>query len=69
MLKEQQDRHQLQMLLLDHLVSQQNIVRVIDTFVDLLDLEEIGFKVKGGIKNGAPAFRIGDLLNYIITDI
>ena len=62
MLKEQQDRHQLQMLSLDHLVSQQSIVRVIDIFVDLLDLEEIGFKIKGGVKNGAPAFRIGDLL-------
>ena len=62
MLKKQQDRNQLQMMALDELVSQESIVRVIDTFIDLLDLEDIGFEVKGKIRNGAPAFHASDLL-------
>ena len=62
MLKKQQDRNQLQMMAPDELVSQESIVRVIDTFIDLLDLEDIGFEVKGKIRNGAPAFHASDLL-------
>ena len=62
MLKTHQDRNQLQMLPLDTAVDKNSIVRVIDVFVDLLDLKEIGFTVKGQIKNGAPAFHAADLL-------
>jgi transposase len=62
MLKTHQDRNQLQMLSLDTAVDKNSIVRVIDVFVDLLDLKEIGFIVKGQIKNGAPAFHAADLL-------
>ena len=62
MLKPHQDRNQLQMMSLDSIVAQDSIVRVIDVFVDLLDLKEIGFIIKGQIKNGAPAFHAADLL-------
>jgi len=62
MLKAHQDRNQLQMISLEAMVGKNSIVRLIDVFVDLLDLEEIGFIVKGKIKNGAPAFHAADLL-------
>ena len=62
MLKAHQNRNQLQMISLESMVSKNSIVRLIDVFVDLLDLEEIGFVVKGKIKNGAPAFHAADLL-------
>ena len=62
MLKKHQDRNQLQMMSLDSAVDKNSIVRVIDVFVDLLDLKEIGFIIKGQIKNGAPAFHAADLL-------
>ena len=42
MLKPQQDRNQLQMISLEAMVDKNSIVRVIDVFVDLFDLEEIG---------------------------
>lgn len=62
MLKTQQDRNQIQMWCLDAAIDKESIVRVVDAFVDLLDLEEIGFVVKGKIKNGAPAYHASDLL-------
>ena len=62
MLKPQQNRNQLQMISLESMVSKNSIVRLIDVFVDLLDLEEIGFIIKGKINNGAPAFHTADLL-------
>lgn len=62
MLKSHQDRNQLQMMSLDSAVAKSSIVRVIDVFVNLLDLKEIGFIIKGQIKNGAPAFHTADLL-------
>ena len=62
MLKSHQDRSQLQMMSLDSAVDKNSLVRVIDVFVDLLDLKQIGFIIKGQIKNGAPAFHATDLL-------
>ena len=62
MLKTHQDRHQFQLQSLDLAVDKNSIVRVIDVFVDLLDLKEIGFIIKGQINNGAPAFHAADLL-------
>ena len=62
MIKKGQDRNQLQMLSLETLVAEDSIVRVIDAFVDALDLKELGFIIKGQIKNGAPAFLASDLL-------
>jgi len=62
MLKTHQDRNQLQMMSLDSYVYKNSIARVIDVFVDLLDLKGIGFIIKGQINNGAPAFHAADLL-------
>lgn len=62
MLKPHQNRNQLQMISLEAMVDKNSIVRLIDAFVDLLDLEEIGFIIKGKINNGAPAFHTADLL-------
>ena len=47
---------------LESMVSSESVVRVIDVFVDSLDLEGLGFQIKGKIKNGAPAYRASDLL-------
>jgi len=63
MIKKGQDRNQLQMLSLETLVANHSIVRVIDAFVDALDLKELGFIIKGQIKNGAPAFLASDVTN------
>jgi len=62
MLKVQQDRNQFQMLSLESIVPQNSMVRLIDSYVDTLDVEGLGFKVKGKIKNGAPAYHCKDLL-------
>jgi len=62
MLKKGINRNQLQMLSLESLVAQDSVVRVIDAFVDALPLEQLGFIIKGKIKNGAPAYPAKDLL-------
>lgn len=62
MLKEQQNREQIQLFCLETAVQQDSIVRVIDAFVDALNLADLGFIIKGQINNGAPAFRSADLL-------
>ena len=62
MLKKEQNRDQLQMWSLGLLVSEESIVRVVDVLVESLDLKELGFIIKGEIKNGAPAFEAKHLL-------
>jgi len=62
MLKNRQNRNQMQMWSLESMIDRENTIRVIDAFVDLLDLEALGFVVKGKINNGAPAFQSADLL-------
>ena len=65
MLKQGANRNQLQMFSLEILVEQNSIVRVIDAFVDMLNLEELGFEIKGKIDNGAPAYPAADLLKLL----
>ena len=62
MLKSRQDRSQIQMLSLESAVAQDSIVRVLDAFVNMLDMKDLGFEIKGQIQNGAPAFHCSDLL-------
>ncbi len=62
MLKIQQDRSQLQFFCLEAAVAYDSTVRVIDAFVDALDLAQLGFVIKGKVNNGAPAFHAADLL-------
>jgi len=62
MLKTHHHRNQLQMISLESMVAPDSFVRVVDALVDALDLNQLGFLIKGKIKNGAPAFRARDLL-------
>jgi len=51
-----EDRHQLQMLYLEENVSPNSNARVIDAFIDAVDLKELGFIIKGKSFEGRPAF-------------
>ena len=62
MLKSHQNRNQLQMWSLESAVAPDSLVRVVDAFVEALDLKQLGFVIKGHIQNGAPAFHAVDLL-------
>ncbi len=55
-------REQLQLIHWEQFIASDNPVRVIDAFVDLLDLEQFGFIVKGKSREGRPAFSSGTLL-------
>jgi len=58
------NRNQVNLLpnTLDDYVSEDNPVRVIDAYVDSLDLEEMGFKVFCGQKAGQKPYKREDLL-------
>jgi transposase len=62
MLIKGQDRNQIQLLCLDSAVDEQSTVRIVDAFVDTLDLAQLGFEIKGKINNGAPAYQCHHLL-------
>ena len=50
---------------LDATIDQDNEVRILDLFVDSLDLQKMGFKLNH-IDNGRPAYHPGDLLKLYI---
>ena len=50
------DRDQIRMISLDQMVEEDSLVRVIDVFVDMLDLEELGFSYFKLNKEGRPPF-------------
>jgi transposase len=62
------NRNQVNLLpnTLDDYVSEDNPVRVIDAYVDSLDLEEMGFKVFCGQKAGQKPYRREDLLKLYL---
>jgi len=62
-----QDRTQTHLfpISLDQSIAKDNEVRLIDLFVDSLDLNDFGFKVVFG-ENGRPAYRPSDLLKLYI---
>lgn len=62
-----QDRTQIHLfpISLDGSIAKDNEVRLIDLFVDSLDLNDFGFKVDFG-ENGRPAYRPSDLLKLYI---
>jgi len=66
MLQPGQNRDQLELTSLDLLVSPDSIVRVIDAFVDMLNLEKLGIKQKGKSKEGRPAFSNDMLLKLYL---
>ena len=47
---------------LDEMIPQDNIVRVIDAFVDAIDLDKLGFTHVTSLKRGAPPYHPGVLL-------
>ena len=62
-----QDRNQITLfpVSMEDSVSRNSEVRIIDAFVDSLDLEQLGFKVDFG-ENGRPAYHPGDLLKLFL---
>ncbi|WP_219620140.1 IS1182 family transposase [Bacillus canaveralius] len=63
-----EDRNQLNLLpnTLEDFVDEDNPVRVIDAYVDSLNLEELGFAVFSGSKAGQKPYRRQDLLKLYI---
>lgn len=57
-----ENRSQLQMMCLEESVASDSFFRVVDGFVDYLNLDELGFKIKGKSKEGRPAFSASSLL-------
>jgi transposase len=51
-----QDRNQLMMLNLAEQIPEDSVVRVIDAFINAVDLEDLGFIVKGKSIEGRPAY-------------
>ena len=63
-----EDRNQVQLVSvsLDDLIDQDNPVRVVDAYVDSLDLVELGFTVYDGKRKGQAPYRRADLLKLHI---
>lgn len=59
------DRCQTEFFCLDHAVSDNNEIRLIDLFVDSLKLMDFGFNMEF-IENGRPAYHPKDLLKLFI---
>ncbi len=55
------DRNQLQVLAFDQLVAPDSWARIVELFVDILPLKELGFK-HSFEKEGRPPFDSSDLL-------
>ena len=62
------DRNQMLLLppSLDEYIDENNPVKVIDVFVDSLDLNETGFKNSIPLKKGCPPYNPGDLLKLYL---
>lgn len=62
------DRNQIRMITtsLDALIDENNSVRVIDAYVNSLDLKELGFKEYDGTNKGQAPYRRSDLLKLHI---
>ena len=63
---EMQNRNQIKMVTLDTLVDTKSIARVIDRFVDSLDLEKLGFQRTRAEIEGRPAYPPRELLKLYI---
>ena len=59
-------RAQLQMLCIEDCVSQRSPCRVVDAFVDYLDLEGLAFKIKGNKRTGRPAYQLEHMLKLYL---
>lgn len=65
---EGEDRHQIYLFpnTLDEFVEEENPVRVIDAYVDSLNLEELGFQIYSGSKAGQKPYRREELLKLYL---
>ncbi|PCH67687.1 MAG: hypothetical protein COC01_05235 [Bacteroidetes bacterium] len=61
-----QNRNQIQMICLDQMVGEESLVRVIDAFVEMLDLEEFGFSYFKLNKEGRPPFHPGTMMKICL---
>ncbi|WP_291637190.1 transposase [Clostridium sp.] len=63
-----EDRFQIKLLpnTLDYYVSENNPVRVIDAYVDTLDLEDLGFEIFDGASPGQKPYKREDILKIYI---
>lgn len=62
MLKEGQNRFQIQMFSLDQMVLEESEVRLIDVFVDALDLESFEFEIRGEKERGSSSYSMDSLV-------
>lgn len=60
------DRFQLQMICIENCVSEQSPARVVDAFVEYLDIDKLGYQQKGKGRNGRPAFQTRHLLKLYL---
>lgn len=60
------DRNQIQMISLDSLIDQKSEARIIDAFIDTLDMEKLGFKYAVPAKEGRPAYNPRHLLKLYV---
>ena len=60
------DRSQIRMICLEDMVEKQALVRVIDVFVDALDLESFGFKYYSLNKEGRPPYHPATLMKLYL---
>lgn len=61
-----QDRDQFMMISLEQMVHERAFVRIIDAFVDILDLEELGFEYTKLNATGRPPFHPSVLLKLYL---
>jgi len=60
------DREQMMMLSYEDMVAEDSMVRLIDRFVDICDLEQLGFKRTEPKPNGRPAYPAGPMAKLYV---
>ncbi len=61
-----QNREQIKMISLEQMVEKKSMVRVIDSFVDMLELEQFGFSYFKLNKDGRPPFHPGIMMKIYL---
>lgn len=61
-----QDRNQIRMISLEGMVEKESLVRIIDAFVDMLDLQQFGFDYFKLNKEGRPPFHPATLMKLYL---
>jgi len=61
-----QNRNQIKIICLDQIVEKESLVRIIDAFVDMLDLEQFGFSYFKLNKEGRPPFHPSTMMKIYL---